>query len=323
MPVLFQPPSHSAMISQMVWGGPLHAQIDDALELFVGHDAAAAAVVDHALPPPLNLAPDVPVDPAVQAVIPFEAEGNNEIIWDIQPVAHNHQGLAALAGWLAMHQNQHHHAHPPAPPGGHHFQLEEEEWPELGGEPVLPAMHGYGQMPEDLMTLFQASASQELNQHSATLRMLKKRILMLRERKPHYWHRVAFALYKRTLRGASGGCDVRFVVQSKSVKKEKEKSTPTAVWGHKFILASNPVFRQLFGYQIVEDCLQDEEKLTEIDIPSITSEAMRSIVMSVYDLPVQKLSLESARYLEYWAMHFCMDDLIDRCQKIIHTAPFR
>ena len=228
--------------------------------------------------------------------------------------------LIALAGWLAVHQNQH-HALPPVTAEGNANQLDEEEWPELGAEPNLPAMHGYGQIPEDLMTLFQASASQELNQHSATLRMLKRRILMLRERKPHYWHRVAFALYKRTLRGASGGCDVRFIV--KQTTEKKDRKSPTAVWGHKFILACNPVFRQLFGYQRVEDCLQDEQQLTEIDIPSITSEAMRSIIMAAYDLPVQKLSLESALYLEYWAMHFCMDDLIDRCQKIIHTAPFR
>ena len=80
----------------MLWGGPLHVEIDDALELFVGAEAAAAAaaVVDHALPPPANPAPNVPQLPAVQGAIPDAPDGDNEIVWDIQPVANNHHGLA-------------------------------------------------------------------------------------------------------------------------------------------------------------------------------------------------------------------------------------
>jgi hypothetical protein len=183
---------------------------------------------------------------------------------------------------------------------------------------ALPQMHLYGVLPDDLMTLFHASSSQGSLGNGATMRTLKTRILSLRARKPQYWPRIALGLYKGTLRSSTGGCDARILVKPKHTG-----GPPAILWGHKFILASNPVFRQLFGYDALDDCLVDDGKVTDVDLPSITAEAMRTIIMATYDILPPKLSLEWAQYLEYWAVQFCLDDLLQLCQRIMKTAPWR
>ncbi|XP_055351161.1 uncharacterized protein LOC129597575 [Paramacrobiotus metropolitanus] len=185
---------------------------------------------------------------------------------------------------------------------------------------AVPHLH-MGFLPEDLAALFHGNLNQGTPQHIASMRMLKKRILVLRERKPHYWHRIAFGLFKRTLRGQAGGCDAKILVQP---KQPSDTTNPTVIWVHKFIVVKNQVFRQLLGYRKIEDCLQDEGgPVSEIDMPSATAEVMRSIVMAAYDLPQHKLNLESAWNLEPWADRFCMDELAKRCRSIIRTAPDR
>lgn len=185
---------------------------------------------------------------------------------------------------------------------------------------AIPNMHMIGILPEDIVTFFHSNGLQDSPQRISTMRMLKKRILLLRERKPHYWHRVAFGLYKRTLRGPAGGCDARILVRP----TPNGDSNSSVIWVHKFILANNPVFRQMLGYRRPEDCLQDEGGVvTDLDVPSINAEGMRAVVKAAYDLPLHNLSLESALYLEYWAIRFCMDELVERCQKTIRLSPMR
>ncbi|OQV13114.1 hypothetical protein BV898_12654 [Hypsibius exemplaris] len=344
MPAFFHPNQHSAAaIAQMIFddmqdppvqliyenGDPVGDDDDDDDEEEGDNNNNHQEEADNG-PPPLEMQEDV----VVVEDLPGEPLPNAAA----QHHHHHHHGnhhAAVLAHWFTAHHN---HQHATAAAVLNDLNMDLAVLQQFGQQQpanqamlfpdefdaveqnihTIPQMNLFGVPADDLLILYNATTMLGPSHSAASLKTLKSRILNLRVEKPQMWPRIGMGLYKRTSRGCDGGCDARILVRPRTAGGQ-----PGIVWAHKFILGTNEVFRQLLGYNAVEDCLLDDGRVTDLDMPSITVDAMRTVVMATYDVPVQKLSLDLAQDLEYWAMRFCLGELLQLCRNVVMTAPRR